>query len=148
MNKVEFKINQSCSSDILEHLKKCNDQFIPPLSSRVSIDEYSFKIFEKAIRFELWDGLNLIGLTAAYKNNERNSLFITNVSIEKDYSGNGLANKLIEEVINYCKTNGFKNIKLEVNIDNFKAISLYTKFNFKTEKEHNDSLFLSYTNLN
>ncbi|MBJ7429337.1 MAG: GNAT family N-acetyltransferase [Bacteroidia bacterium] len=148
MNKIEFKINQSNNSDILEHLKKCNDQFIPPLSSRVSIDEYSVKIFEKAIRFELWDGLKLIGLTAAYKNNESNSLFITNVSVEKEFSGNGLANKLIEEVINYCKTNGYKSIKLEVKKNNFKAISLYTKFNFKTEKEQNDSLFLGYTNLN
>jgi ribosomal protein S18 acetylase RimI-like enzyme len=148
MNKIEFKINQSNNSDILEHLKKCNDQFIPPLSSRVSIDEYSVKIFEKAIRFELWDGLNLIGLTAAYKNNESNSLFITNVSVEKEFSGKGLANKLIEEVINYCKTNGHENVKLEVNIDNHKAISLYKKFNFKTENELNDSLFLGYTNLN
>ena len=36
-------------------------------------------------------------------------------------------------------------MKLEVNKNNTKAISLYNKFNFITENESVDSIFLNYT---
>jgi ribosomal protein S18 acetylase RimI-like enzyme len=145
MDSLVFKNNSATYNDILLHLKCCNNQFVPPLNSRISLEEYSLKIFEKAIKFEIWNKRKLIGLLAVYKNDESKSLFITNVSVEENFTGNGFSNKLLEKVIAFCENFELKNIKLEVNKNNTKAISLYNKFNFIVENENPDSIILNYT---
>ncbi len=145
MDNIEFKYNSATFNDILQHLKSCNNQFVPPLNTRISLEEYSLKIFEKAIKFEIWNNTKLIGLLAAYKNDESKTLFITNVSVEENYTGKGFSNNLLEKAIAYCENFELKNIKLEVNKNNTKAISLYNKFNFIKENESVDSIFLNYT---
>ena len=52
MKTIEYKINQSSNLDILQHLNNCDDNFIPKLSSKVNLKDYSNKIFENAVRIE------------------------------------------------------------------------------------------------
>ena len=106
MDNIEFKYNSATFNDILLHLNSCNNHFVPPLNTKVSLEEYSLKIFEKAIKFEIWNNTKLIGLLAAYKNDESKSLFITNVSIEENFTGKGFSNKLLEKAIAYCEKFG------------------------------------------
>lgn len=146
MNKesIIFKIKEASESDLLNHLIKCNDNFVPPLESRINISEYSEKIFTKAITFEAWNLKDLIGVIAVYFNKETNIAFITNVSVVNEYMGHGIAGKLIEMCINYAEFNKFKEIKLEVNKDNFPAINIYKKHKFTQIQNENDSIFMSY----
>ena len=142
MKTIEYKINHSNKFDILKHLNICDDDFIPKLSSKVSLEEYSNKIFENAIRIEAWINNDLIGLIAVYQNELNQEMYITNVSIEKKYTGNGIANQLMNDLIAIFNNTQIKIIKLEVDINNKKAINLYTKYNFKLEAQNANSLTL------
>jgi len=131
MEKVTRCINKSNATEIAGHLKECNCQFVPKLSSRINIDQYANKIFEKAVRFEAINQGKIIGLVAIYCNDEKkSSAYITSVSVKKDYQGMGIGSELLDAGIKYVKTLEFKSIELEVSSMNIKAINLYEKKNF------------------
>lgn len=83
MEAIKYKIDKSTVEDIFLHLNTCDLDYIPKLSLKVNIDEYSQKLFQNANRFEAWNNNKLIGLLAIYFNFEENFAFITNVSIFK-----------------------------------------------------------------
>ena len=59
---IKFTINLANEAEISEHLSCCDDNFVPPLSSRVEIVSYAKKIETLAMRFEARAGSKLIGL--------------------------------------------------------------------------------------
>ncbi len=128
---ITYKINQATSNDILNHLRNCNDYFIPPLNQKVDVDNYSHKIFENADTFEAWSENELVGLIAAYCNDIKKRAFITNVSVTEKFSNRGVASKLLEICIKHIESKQFKEILLEVNKRSEKARSLYNKLNFR-----------------
>lgn len=142
MKTIEYKINQSSNLDVLQHLHNCDDNFIPKLSNKVNLKDYSNKIFENAVRIEAWISNDLIGLIAVYQNIIKHEMFITNVSIEKKYTGNGIANQLMIQLLILFNSQDFNKIKLEVDVNNKIAINLYTKYNFKLESQNANSLTL------
>jgi ribosomal-protein-alanine N-acetyltransferase len=130
---TEFKYAHKLASknSILTHLNECNYSFIPPLSETVNLDQYSDKISSHAETFEVWTKERLISLVAAYLNDfEKKVGFITNVSTSPEYSGNGLAQKLLKNCIDHAKKLGFISLLLQVHCENTSAINLYKKFNF------------------
>lgn len=137
--KLIYKIKTSTEKDIYMHLNECNDYFIPPLNQRVNLEEFSKKIFEKAITFEAWDNQNLVGIVCSYFN-DREMIYgyINHVSVINDLAGNGIATTLLKMCIEYASTNNFKEINLEVSSENKRAIYLYEKLGFCTydKKEH------------
>jgi ribosomal protein S18 acetylase RimI-like enzyme len=130
MLNINYSINNTTYLQIYEHLKLCDKTFIPILSERVSIEKYSNKILDYAIRFEAFSGTKLIGLIAVYEHSSLSELFITNVSIDIDYVRKNVATDLLVKLISYCINNNFKVLRLEVNKNNKKAISFYNKHNF------------------
>lgn len=56
---------------------------------------------------------------------------ITKVSIRKEFQGMKLSNILMEDCINRVKLLGCEKINLEVRVDNYRAINLYKKCDFK-----------------
>ncbi|MDR3596551.1 ribosomal protein S18-alanine N-acetyltransferase [Clostridium sp.] len=56
---------------------------------------------------------------------------ITNIAVHPDHRNNGIASKLLKELINYCKNNGCIAYTLEVRSGNKAARGLYEKYNFK-----------------
>lgn len=141
INRLKNKINTAGKNEIFFHLKECSDSFIPHLDESVDISDYSSKIFDKAVLFECWNGELLVGLVAAYFNDpQKKSAYITNVSVLKEYFGNGIASKLIENCVNYGIKNNFSQIILEVDKNNNSAINLYKKFNFKETETNKDKI--------
>lgn len=57
------------------------------------------------------------------------------ISVLKEYWGNGIAKKLINYAINYCRENSIKKIELTVRTDNERALKLYKSFGFFIEGE-------------
>lgn len=128
---IEYKIKVATAEQILLHLKECNENFVPFLDTRVNLEEYSKKIFDKAVTFEAWLDGAVVGLVAAYFNDFESLVgYITSVSINKDYFGKGVASRLIRDCITYANDNNFKEINLEVYKNNDQAISLYKRFGF------------------
>lgn len=55
------------------------------------------------------------------------------ISVRKDYWGNGIGTKLMQELIDFAKNSaGAEIISLEVRSDNRRAVALYEKFGFET----------------
>jgi ribosomal protein S18 acetylase RimI-like enzyme len=141
----QYTHNASTANDILVHLKKCDGQFIHALSLAVNLNGYASKIYANADRFEAWQNNELVGLVAAYFNDKVNAVgFITNVSVDNSYSGNGIASALLTMCIDHVKTLPFKCIDLEVNKNNRKAINLYKKFRFVQFGSFNNNLQLKH----
>ncbi|MBC7694106.1 MAG: GNAT family N-acetyltransferase [Burkholderiales bacterium] len=126
------------------HLNYCNNSFIPPLNTRVDLKEYSKKIYNNAVTFEAWHDQRLIGLIATYFNKEDNFGFITSVSLAKEYSGVGIASKLLEMCVEYAAKHHYDELKLEVNNDNIPAVNFYKKYNFTQIDINKDSLMMKY----
>jgi ribosomal protein S18 acetylase RimI-like enzyme len=130
LNNLTFNINKSSHLDIQAHLIACNDYFMPPLNSYVDVDDYSLKIFNKALRYEFFKDLNLIGLLAVYVNKD-NKGFITNLSVDGSCKGFGLGKKLLDFGVLDLKKRGVQKIDLEVFKFNQKAVNFYLKNQFE-----------------
>lgn len=127
----------------------CKDYFHPPLHLKTNISEYSEKLFRLSTRFEAWHHSDLVGLVAAYCNeNTGRRIFISNVSTLPQFTGKGIAKTLMTHCIEYGINNKFSCIDLEVSSRNIAAITLYEKLGFKLLGKKSESLEmrLSLTN--
>lgn len=128
---IEYHSNKASTAEIAEHLTCCDADFVPPLSHRVEINSYAQKIASKAVRFEAWSDGTLIGLVAAYCNDEEKRIaYVTNVSVLRAWTSSGIASCLMAECVEYAKSSGMRKISLEVVSGNTRAIRLYEKFGF------------------
>ena len=144
---IIYKNKQADADTIQAHLNKCKHDFIPSLDKTVDIGAYAEKITKNAVTFEAWANDDLIGLIAVYFNDESNhSAFITNVSVEREYAGKGIASQLLKNCIVFGREKKYKEIALEVNVNNQQAIKLYERFLFK-EKAVKGNLKIMYVNL-
>lgn len=58
---------------------------------------------------------------------------ITNIAVHSDYRRNGVASKLVEELLKYCNEHGISYVLLEVRLNNFPAQKLYEKYGFHSD---------------
>ena len=138
---VSFQNNYASSQSIRAHLERVSPLFKPELSSYVNLDLYAQKIYEKAERVEVWNDDRLVGLIAYYINKNDSYAFITNVSLEKEYSGRGIAGRMMdmmqENLIGFVRS-----IKLEVKAENTLAIGFYRKHGFTVLQENTNTLVM------
>jgi len=123
--------NKSSALDIENHLRRCDEFFIPNLASYINIEVYAEKLFKSATRYEIWKSYNLISLLAGYSNYSQNVFYISNISVEKEFISKSYGKKLIEYLIQEIKLSGLNSIELEVFKKNRRAINFYFKNNFK-----------------
>ncbi len=123
--------NKASENEIVEHLASCDENFVPHLSLRVALNEYSSKIYNNAVRFEAWSEGALVGLMATYCNDLKcGTAYITSVSVLADTMGRGVASRLMSDCIRHAESVGFQRLELEVDQNNTKAIRLYEKKGF------------------
>ena len=139
----QYLKNKASTEQIYHHLKYCDDEFYPPLSSRMNLKDYAKKISTYAIRFEAWSNETLIGLVAIYCNDHDSNIgYITNVSLYPKWRGNGIASYLLTESIQHTKDLSMESINLQVSLKNKNAIRLYTKHGFIKDKNINNNMYL------
>jgi len=128
---VEYLSNKASEEEITLHLLHCDADFVPRLSDRVEVKDYAKKIACKATRCEAWSGGKLVGLVATYCNDqEKRIAYITSVSVLKEWTGKGIASKLISQCIEHVIASGMRQMVLEVGGENVSAIRLYEKRGF------------------
>lgn len=132
---VEYLSNNATAEQIAEHLSRCDTNFVPCLSSRVDINDYAQKIASRAMRFEAWSGGMLVGLVAAYCNDkEKRIAYIASVSVLSEWTGKGIAARLMKQCTERAKAFDMRQISLEVARSNTPAIKLYEKSGFVADK--------------
>lgn len=128
---LEYLSNKASPEEIASHLWHCEADFVPPLSTRVKIENYANKIVTQATRFEAWSGGNLVGLAAAYCNDHETRIaYLTNVSVSREWMGKGVADRLLSECCKHAVASGMRQVSLEVGEGNTPAIKLYEKCGF------------------
>ncbi len=139
MSEFEFKINTAGETEIFKHLKTCDQDFQPELSSRVNLEEYAKKVASHAVTFEAWNDNLLGGLVGTYFNDpEAKTAFVTTVSTMRKFTGLAIGTTLMTMCKEYGQKNGFENIQLEVQSQNLKAISIYEKLGFQIKEQQGD----------
>lgn len=127
---IQITVGLADAQQISDHLVACDNSFIPALSSRVNIDDYSNKMITHALCIEAWHDGVLAGLLCVYCNTPGESAFITNVSVLPSFQGQGLADKMLRYAIDKVQEKGIYSLKLDVDNANLRAQSLYKKFGF------------------
>lgn len=128
---VEYASNRASEAEIRKHLRQCDAHFVPPLSKRVSIEQYARKIVDRAVRFEAWADGELVGLVAAYIDRPSAQVsFITNVSVLPGWTGTGTALGLLSNCIEHVRATGCRRVALEVGAENHRALALYKRLRF------------------
>ena len=138
MTKVpEYLSNKASPAEIAVHLSQCDAHFVPSLSARVKIEDYANKIATQATRFEAWSGGNLVGLAAAYCNDQETRVaYLTNVSVLREWMGKGVAESLLSQCFKHAAAAGMRQVSMEVGEGNTPAIKLYKKFGFVAGNEN------------
>ena len=126
-------------------MKQCSADFIPPLDAKVNMQEYAAKLFENAVTFEAWDDNVLVGLIAAYFNDETHKTgYITSVSTTRAYRNKGIVSHLLKHCFNYARQFHFKRIDLNVSELSHRAVFVYKKAGFRVVEKSNDLLKMQY----
>ena len=130
---VEYRTGSAVAAQIVEHLQRCDSDFIPPLSGRVDIAAYARKVAENAVTFEAWTNGALVGLVAAYCNDSVTKLaHITSVSVLSAQTGHGIGGELLDRCLAYARASGMEQVSLEVGSENARAIRMYEARGFVT----------------
>lgn len=141
---VAYLSNRASQAEIAEHLSRCDAGFALPLSARVDIGDYAKKIADLAMRFEAWSDGTLVGLIAAYCNDQENRVaYITSVSVLPDWMSRGIAARLLGQCVEHAKSAGMRRIRLEVASANAAAIKLYENGGFVADAAHRSSISMN-----
>lgn len=72
---------------------------------------------------------NILGFAGIWKSID--DIHITNIVVKKDFRKNGIGSLLLQKLILLTKNLNYKELTLEVNINNIPAKKLYLKYGFK-----------------
>lgn len=126
-NKVQQDLNKLYQY-ILEH----DNDFIPPISSKVVIKDYAEKLIRHGNVILCSLGDKIIGIAAFYCNSD-DFAFLSYLSVDKQYRNQGVANELVRRMIKHCETTPVSGIKTSTWKNN-KAIEFYLSNSFKILK--------------
>ena len=130
MSSLQYRRDTATANDVRAHLTRCDADFTPPLSARLDLGAYAAKLAERAVRFEAWDGGQLVGLVAAYVTPGAPEAFISNVSVVSELRGHGVAAALVADCIDRARGSGAATITLEVATADKAAGRFYKKLGF------------------
>ena len=143
--KIELTVNRATSSEIANHLSETDESYVPRLSARVNIADYARKISGNADRFEAWSNGTLIGLVAAYSNVATpGTAYITNVSVQPGYQGQGVASRVLDAYIRFALDRHVGRISLEVDRENHSAVDLYLAKGFAVVTERGRTIEMAW----
>lgn len=116
--------------DFLSFLLINDGQFIPLLSSRVDLKEYSSKLIKNSQIYSLvFNGEN-VAYASIYLNDVKgNKSYIPYLAVSPNYQGRGYARKLMNYVLLEAKSKKFKTTQLSVRKVS-KAFLLYKSLGF------------------
>ena len=130
MNKLV--IEESCSEiRILDFLSSVDREFTPFLSDKVDLSEYAHKLVKRAHSvFLVMEGHD-VGHAAYYSNDSQGrEAFLTSICVKPEFRGSGLAEVLLENVLQGAMNDGMGKLSLEVDARNQVAVRFYSKHGF------------------
>lgn len=119
---IEYGVNEPKTLDwkeLLLFLQETDDLIVPPISSRIDLEEYAKKITENAVVFGARDEGVLVGLTAIYYNPYPQYSYGTYSCVKKSYRKNDLVGIGLSELQQeYWKEHRTKGLRFAIRKSN------------------------------
>lgn len=132
-NKIQInnETNRIQKDEFVDYLIKVDEEYIPPISNHVMLADYAGKLISNASIVTAREKKALIGLCAFYCNDYKNKRsFISTIGIQSNFTGKGIAKKILNKTIEMSKEVGMEKIELQVFSGNKRAICFYSKNGF------------------
>lgn len=126
---MEFKIEELSFDEVRQFLVETDDELLTPLSQKVNIEEYAFKLARFSVFSYCLDGNQIIGLICCYMNRPPQA-YISHVCVRSTYRNKGVFRQLFSGLVEKLKDLGFTSIRLEVGDENVVAQSVYDRMGF------------------
>lgn len=139
-----YKHETPSLESIREFFYRTDNEFDVPLSRKVNIDEYTFKLYTYAEFFVCYDDDIIVGIVCCYMNRPPEA-YISHVCVSSEYQGKGIFKELFATLKNVCHSISIKQIKLEVGQLNMKAQKAYRKEGFYIMTSKDDSYIMHLT---
>lgn len=122
---LEVTVEVASKSDIPGILSVENECFLKPWSEKIFLETIGNMdtLFLKATVF-----CEIVGYIGIYF--VENEGYVYNLAVKKNFRNLGIATKLLNNIINFCKKHRFNFLSLEVRKSNSAAIKLYTNRGF------------------
>lgn len=130
MKEINYKLyynDKSPYNEVISILKSTNNDFIPALSSKYSLETIANKYIEKAPLYIAYLAETPIGLVAFYPNEKPNDSYLSLITVTKEYRGLNIGKKLETLCIAYCRKKNSKG--LLVNMRKSNKNLLHSRFN-------------------
>jgi ribosomal protein S18 acetylase RimI-like enzyme len=134
------ELGRATVAEVAAHLRRCDRNFVPALSERVSLDAYAAKLVSQASRLEIWDQGRLVALAAYYLDGPSGAAFLSNLSVDPSCHRKGMGLALLRRTIGHAAERGGKFMDLHVAHGNGAAMALYERAGFKPRNVASDVL--------
>ena len=141
MEEIYFEEHCRDLDGLLGYLYAADNCFFPPLSKQVNIEAYAQKLAQHAQLVWYVSEGKRVGLCAFYANQPPRA-FLTSLSVLKEHQKHGLAQRMLKEMVEHCRRNGYRQIALEVYKDNIGAQCLYEKMGFAFSAESDEKFLM------
>lgn len=111
-----------------------NNEYNPPLDTKVELRQYAEKILNNAILLVEMIDENVVGMVVLYCNDENTKkAYIPLVGVLPTYQHRGIASRLMKGAIAFVREQGYKLIGIHSN--NMVAVHLYSKLGFTVKDD-------------
>ena len=115
-------------------LAHINNEYNPPLDTKVELHQYAEKILNNAILLVEMIDEDVVGMVVLYCNDENTKkAYIPLVGVLPTYQHRGIASKLMKEAIAFVREQGYKLVGIHSN--NMVAVHLYSKLGFTVKDD-------------
>ena len=123
--------------ELVDFIEISSNEFKPPLSHRMKIDDYCKKLIDKASLFIARENDIVVGIAAFYCNDQtEKQAYLSYFYVRPKNRNQGIGQMLLRKAILHSQTCGMKSMKVETWHDN-RAISLYRRNGFRQQGTQN-----------
>ena len=116
---------------ILSLLNQFDSVFVHMREKVRDYDLYAKKLAERALIYRVQEKEETCGLVVMYANDTITSVaFVTLFGLLPEWQGKNLGKEMMDFCCTKAKASGMKKIRLEVDLDNYRAITFYTRNGF------------------
>ena len=132
----EFVVNEIIELDI-KNFEKCNNIWNMEKNKELKDRFYNELLNKNRMTFIYTKDEEYIGeISIVFNKNDEDysipgiRLYVSRIIVKKEFRGRGYGKKLMKHIIEYAKKQGYSELSLGVNLDNYIALKLYVELGF------------------
>lgn len=131
----DYKIGNISFDVFSTFLNEVEQDFVPPLLSRIDTNAYFEKLSKYATLIGCYYKNELVGLSASYDNNLESKLaFVTFIAVKSAFRGNNIASNILSMLEKHAKDSGMTIVGIDTN--NEVAKLCYLKNGYTLKEQH------------